>query len=438
MKAFLNLAGSKWLFSTSQVQKVPNYFFSQKTTFQILVIALNVISNKEYMNPSAMILLKNGLLYAPENKGKKDILIAGTQIVGIGEEITPPKGIEVDILDADGIFIVPGFIDAHVHIAGAGGEGGPATRTPEMQLSHMLEAGVTSVVGCLGTDGFTRSFESVLMKVKALRAEGVSAWMYGGAYQVPTLTLTGDVGRDLSLIEEVIGVGEIALSDHRSSHPTTAELTKLVAHARVGGMLGEKAGIVNIHMGDAKNPFEPIHMVVKNSELGYKQFFPTHCNRNDYIFEDAKEYGKLGYVDITTSSYAVFPEIEIKPAKAVKGLLEAGVPLEHITMTSDAFGSLPHFDEKGNLVKLEMGLLKSLFDEWRDMVTQEGMKVDIALKTVTLNPASILKLKGKGRVAAGMDADLLLLDGEYNLEGMIAMGKWMVRNGKMLQKGAYE
>lgn len=390
------------------------------------------------MAKNQVILIKNCQVFSPQHMGIKDIMIGGTRIIAIDDDIPSPEGIQYEVIDAQGKFLVPGLIDAHVHIAGAGGEGGPATRTPEMQLSDMLEAGVTTVVGCLGTDGFTRSFESVLMKVKALRAEGVSAWMYTGAYQLPTPTLTGDVGKDICLIDEVIGAGEIALSDHRSSHPGIAEITRLAAHARVGGMLGGKAGIVNIHMGDGLNPFEPLHQVVRTSEIGYKQFLPTHCNRNPHIFEEAKEYGKKGYVDITSSSYPYFPDIEIKPSKAVKGLIEAGVPEENITMTSDAFGSLPHFDEEGRLIKLEMGRLTSLLNEWRDMVLIEKMPMETALKLLTSNPAAILKLDRKGSIAIDMDADLLLLDKDLQIKGLMAMGQWMVRDGELIRKGAYE
>jgi beta-aspartyl-dipeptidase (metallo-type) len=262
--------------------------------------------------------------------------------------------------------------------------------------------------------------------------------MYVGSYQVPTKTLTGDVGKDISLIEEVIGVGEIALSDHRSSHPTTPELTKLAAHARVGGMLGGKAGVLNIHMGDAKNPFQPLYDVESNSELKLTQFLPTHCNRNHYIYEDAKEYGKKGYVDLTTSSYPYFPEYEIKSAIAVKGFLEAGVPEEHITMTSDAFGSLPDFDEHGNIIKLEMGMLTSLYNEWKDCVLEEGISIETALKTVTSNPARILKLHRKGQIKVQKDADLLILDESLELNSVIAIGKWMMKDKNLVRKGNYE
>jgi beta-aspartyl-dipeptidase (metallo-type) len=385
-----------------------------------------------------MILFKNCEVYSPDYLGKKDVLLAGTKIIAIEDEIKLDGCPVTEVIDAKGLKLVPGLIDAHVHIAGAGGEGGPATRTPEMQLSHMLEAGVTTVIGCLGTDGMTRNVESVLMKVKGLRQEGVSAWMYTGAYQVPTPTITGDVGKDIACIEEIIGVGEIAISDHRTSFPTTDELIRLTEHARVGGMLGGKAGIVNIHMGDANDPFRPLYNAVAKSELKFTQFIPTHINRNDYIFEDAKEYGKMGYVDITASSYPYFPQYEIKPSKAIVELMKAGVPLENITMTSDACGSLPDFDEKGNLIRLEMGYPKSILTEMTDAVKNEGLPLEKALKVVTSNVADVLKLKQKGRVKAGKDADVVLFDDSFNICYMVAMGKMMVKDKIMLRKGSYE
>lgn len=385
-----------------------------------------------------MILFKNCDLYAPEKQGKKDILIAGKKIIAIGKNLELPKGTEGKVIDAKGLKMIPGLIDAHVHIAGAGGEGGPASRTPELQLSHMLEAGVTTVIGCQGTDGMTRSLESVLMKAKALRQEGVSAWIYTGSYQVPTPTLFGDVGRDIALIEEVIGAGEIAISDHRSSFPSASELIRIARHARVGGMLGGKAGIVNIHMGDARNPFKPLYEAVAISDMKFTQFLPTHCNRNEYIFEDAKTWGKKGYVDITASSYPYFPEFEIKPSKAIVKLVKAGVPLEHITLTSDGCGSLPDFDENGRLRQLEMGYPKSIFDEMVDTVVSEKMALQDALKVVTSNVADILWLKEKGRIAEGKDADIVLIDEKYEIVHMTAMGTLMVEDKKMLRKGSYE
>jgi len=385
-----------------------------------------------------MLLIRNAAVYSPDFAGKRDIFIGCDKILEMSERIKIPSGLDIEVFDAEGLIIVPGLIDNHVHIAGAGGEGGPATRTPELSLSGMFEGGITTVVGCLGTDGFTRTVESVLMKAKSIRHQGASAWIWTGAYQVPSPTITGDIGKDLVLIEEVIGVGELAISDHRSSCPSTDELIRIAAHARVGGMLGKKAGIVNIHMGDAKNPFNPIYEVVRKSMLKFNQFLPTHCNRNNYIFEDSKIYGREGYIDITTSSWPYFTDEEIKPSTALKLLLESGVPVTNITFSSDSCGSLPGFDEQGKLIKLEMGLPSSNLRELTDAVLKERIPLETSLKVLTSNPASILKLPGKGFISNGMDADLLFLDNGMRKVHLIAMGKWVMKDGAVMKKGAYE
>jgi beta-aspartyl-dipeptidase (metallo-type) len=203
-------------------------------------------------------------------------------------------------------------------------------------------------------------------------------------------------------------------------------------------MLGKKAGILNIHLGDARDPFRPLHEAVAKSEMKYTQFLPTHCNRNDYIFEDAKSYGKKGYVDITTSSWPYFKDEEIKPSAALKLLLEAGVPAEHITFSSDSCGSLPGFDEHGQLVKLLMGLPSSNLRELGEAVLEDKIPLEIALKVLTSNVATILKLPAKGFIAPGMDADILFLNAGMKMVHLLALGKWAVKDGVVVKKGAYE
>ena len=377
-------------------------------------------------------------MYAPEPLGIKDVLVAGTKIIAISDriDIGPVSGL-IEI-PCQGLMLTPGLIDAHVHIAGAGGEGGPATRTPEMQLSHMLEAGVTTVVGCQGTDGVTRSMEGLLMKAKGLNKEGVSAFVVTGSYQVPVPTLMGEITRDLALIEEVIGVGEIAIADHRSSCPTTDELKRIAAQARVGGMLGGKSGTVIVHMGDGASPFDALYEVANTSQIRLTQFLPTHCNRNHHILEESKKYGKIGYVDITTASYPYFPDLELKPSRAIAELIKAGVPLSHITMSSDGFGSLPQFGSDGKLLKLEMGFPKSLLNEVRDCVLLEMFSPQYALSLATSNVARIFGLFNKGRVETGKDADIVIYDPDFNPVHVIANGNLMMADGKLLKKGTYE
>src|SRR5512137_734049 len=183
-----------------------------------------------------MLILKNPDIYAPTPAGRADILIAGGRIVRVEPGIRIAESY-CETFDASGLMAVPGFIDAHVHMTGGGGEGGFATRTPELVLSDAIRGGVTTVVGCLGTDGVTRSLENLLAKARGLDEEGISTFIYTGYYAVPTATLTGSVERDLLLIEKVIGAGEVALSDHRSTQPSFDEVVRLAAEARRGGIL---------------------------------------------------------------------------------------------------------------------------------------------------------------------------------------------------------
>jgi beta-aspartyl-dipeptidase (metallo-type) len=384
-----------------------------------------------------MMLFKGCRVYAPESLGVKDVLVAGGRIEALADSLQPPGGCATEIIDGKNLRLLPGLIDSHVHIAGAGGEGGPATRTPEMHLRDMLEGGITGVVGCLGTDGLTRSVASVLMKAKGLRQEGVSAWIYTGAYQVPTPSILGDIGKDIALIEEVIGVGEIAIADHRSSSPSLDELIRLSKLARVGGLIGGKAGIVNIHLGDSPEPFALLYGAVGKSELQFSQFLPTHCNRSRSVFQAAIEYGKKGFVDLTASSSPYYADEEIKPSACLRELLAAGVPASHVTFSSDGCGSLPVFDDRGDLLSLASGKPKAIFTELIDSVRQEKLPLEKVLPAVTSNVASILKLPGKGRIAAGMDADLLALDEEDRIRHLLANGRWLIRGGEIVHPGFF-
>jgi len=359
-----------------------------------------------------MILLKNGQVFAPDPLGMRDILVCGGQIVAVEKEIELPAWGSNQVFDLEGRWVIPGLIDSHIHIAGAGGEGGPASRTPPLRLDEIVAAGITSVVGCLGTDGITRDVASVLMQAKAYRQGGLSAWIYTGSYQIPPPTILGDVARDIAFIDEVIGVGEIALADHRSSLPSVETFAQLAQKAKVAGLLGAKAGIVNIHIGDGPNPFQLIQKAVARFGLYYSQFLPTHCNRSRATFEAAKQYAAEGWIDLTTSSYHTFSDEEVKASKALEELLEGGVQPSHITLSSDAGGSLPGFDDSGRMTKMGRGEPISLFHEVMDAMKTMGDRCNIALATATRNPAQILKLDRKGEIAPGKDADLLVVEHE--------------------------
>lgn len=384
-------------------------------------------------------LLKNGHLYAPEDMGRKDVLIANDKIACIGENLDCGALLDkVKVYDLKGAKLVPGFIDQHVHIIGGGGEGGFATRTPEVMLSDLTTAGITTVVGVLGTDDVTRHMESLLAKACGLEQEGISAWIYSGSYPIPTPTITGSVRTDMILIDKVIGTGEIAMSDHRSSSPTLQQFAELAAEARVGGILSGKAGVLHIHVGPGRKKIDWIFDLLKETDIPVTQFTPTHMNRYRELLEDGVRFAKLGgMIDITTSSQRIAPQ-RIQPPEAVQICLAEDVPLNRITFSSDGNGSMPEFDEEGKYCGLIAASPKSLYNAVRDIVERDILPLEDALRFVTVNPATSLKLPRKGRVAEGYDADLVVLDAALSISHVFARGVCMIEEGNVIVKGTFE
>lgn len=208
---------------------------------------------------NSIVLFKNAELMAPGPLGRQDLLVAGNRIAAIGTDFNlAGSNLPVTVFDCADYYLTPGFVDSLVHFIGGGGEGGFATRTPEMQLTDATLGGVTTAIGVLGTDATTRTLTNLLAKAHALESEGISTYCHTGSYEIPCRTLTGSITDDLILIDKFIGVGEIAISDHRSSQPTTDEIRKVAAAARVGGMLAGKSGVVSVHVGAGERILQPL------------------------------------------------------------------------------------------------------------------------------------------------------------------------------------
>ena len=375
-------------------------------------------------------VLRNAQVFAPQSLGLKDVFIAGSKIIGVvdaGCAFELPDGVEVVEHDVLGRQLIPGLVDCHAHITGGGGEDGASTKVAAPLAETYFAAGVTSVVGLLGTDDITRSTEELLAGVRALREEGLSAWCWTGGYHYPLTTLTGSPREDIVHIDAVIGVGELAISDHRSSQLTLDEVLRTASDCHVGGLIARKAGVLHLHLGDGQRGLDLIRQALEQSELPARVFHPTHVNRQRALFDEALELAKLGcHIDVTA-----FPiedgDGAISAADAIREYLASDLPGNLISVSSDGGGCLPVFDEQGRMVKYDVGTSASLLEALSEL-TGSGVALECALPAFTSNPAEHLRLDGKGRIAVGYDADLVVLDEDGSVASVFTAAETYYKN----------
>ncbi len=386
---------------------------------------------------AALTLLRNADVYAPEPLGRRDVLVGGGRVLAVGERLplpAVPGAVEVDLA---GLVLAPGIVDAHVHLTGGGGESGPASRVPPVPFSELARAGVTTAVGVLGTDGTTRTVASLVSAALALRAEGLSAFCWTGSYEVPPVTLTGNVRKDIVYVDPILGVGEVAISDHRSSQPTFEEIARLAADCHVAGMMSGKAGVLHLHLGDGPRGLSLVRRALDETELPPSTFYPTHVNRKKALFAEALELARRG-VPIDVTAFPVEEgEDAYTAADAIGRYLDDGAPKHLLTCSSDGGGCLPTFDASGRLLTMDVGRSAAML-ETLEILLARGRPLEQVLPVFTRNVADVLRLPQKGRIAVGADADLLTLAEGGRLRDVIALGRFVVQGGAPVVRGTFE
>jgi beta-aspartyl-dipeptidase (metallo-type) len=357
-----------------------------------------------------MLLIEHGEIYAPEPRGTHSVLVADSKIVKVGRvdrKALDGLGVEYEAIDATGCHVVPGLIDPHQHLLGGSGEGGLSLQTPMLFLREIVRAGVTTVVGTLGVDTTMKTISGLLGHVKGLSDEGLTTCMWTGGYNVPPTTVLGSVRQDIMFIDEVVGTGELAISDERALSQSLKEIAQVVRDTHIGGLLTGKAGVTHFHVGEEDTRLEPLRQMIEEYRIKPEWLYPTHVQRNAKLLDEAIELANEG-------AHVDFDVVNKDLAKWVRYYRDHGGPMDRLTVSSDADSSTPDI----------------FWDQLCGLVVKYRVPLEDMLRLVTENTARVLKLERKGRIGEGCDADLVVLEqGTLDLREVVARGKRMVVGG---------
>jgi beta-aspartyl-dipeptidase (metallo-type) len=384
------------------------------------------------------VLLKGGHVFDPEDRGAVDVLMLGGEIAVVGPGLAAPTGVGGgEVVDVSGRILLPGLIDPHLHVMGASGMGGPTTRSTDLQIERIAGAGVTTVVSPLGADSLSRNIPCLLARAAALECEGVSAYCYTGGWKNPVPTLTGDPQADVAYVDRVLGV-KVAIAEPMAPAYTLEEMCRLAHAAWTGGRLAGKRSVLHTHAGDLPDGVAPIREVQRRTGIPADRLMVTHVNRNPDLWRQAMEFARAGgSIDLTTMQRPETNHLHAIPAaQAVQDALATGVPAERMTLSTDSGVPYPKMDAAGKVTGLYMAGPDAILETLRELV-QAGLSWGAAAAFATANTAKLLGLSRKGRIAAGTDADLLILEAGGQVDRVFARGRELVTDGRPVVWGPF-
>lgn len=388
------------------------------------------------MNQPAFLLLKTNDLYAPEKRGAQQMLLGGGKILAMGPDLSAEAAaLGARTLSHDGK-IVPGLIDQHIHFIGGGDGDGPLARIPEQSFAAIASAGITTAAGLLGSETEAKNLNQLLRKANELQRGGLTTFIYTGGMPLPPPCLTGSVRSDVVLIDKVIGA-KSAIAERIYPNLDFAPLASLAGELLQARSATGKAAVLHLHVGRLKEGLDRVFRLIDAIDFPIGMIAPTHINRSPDVaplFQHGLRFAKSGgTIDFT----CCLGPLDNLPAgldvvEAVRRSLDAGAPIERITLSSDAGVAVPADDGAPRAVPPAI-----LFRDVRRLVREGGLNWEQALLPATRNVARVLGLADrKGQIAAGADADLVFLDHDDRIAAVMAGGRIIHRTPNFPEYGS--
>ena len=334
---------------------------------------------------------------------------------------------KVEIIDMKGSYVMPGFIDTHIH--GIGGKG--ADDANYKSILHMSEVlaqyGVTSFIPTCCTAKEPELIKKIGAIVKAFGKEK-GAHILGIHLEGPFLsperigaqTADGIHSVDINLMKrlykacngklinmtvapELKGMRELALYCIEKGIILQAGHTDATYEQVLEGM---QAGIM--HVTHLFNAMRPMH----HREPGVVGAVLIHPEISCEIIGDG--------VHVNPNLIQLL--LKSKPLSQIVLITDALYPAKtDLSKTSDLYLDKCFYRKEDNVIN---GSAISMLDGFRNLVSW-GIPVEKAIRLASTNPAQIFSLKKKGLLLPGYDADVIVLDKNLKLLHTIINGKFV-------------
>lgn len=390
------------------------------------------------------LIVKNGRVVLPEDVADLDVGVKNGKVTALAKGLDPADAAEV--VDAAGLFVCPGMVDAHMHVSEPGRT---AWEGYETGTRAMAAGGITSFVEMpLNTIPATTTVETLEIKLKAARGKcmvdyapmgGLVPWNLDdlkpladagvAAFKAFVATCGSDREGDFKNVtdyELYRGAREIAERDGLLVvHCENATLTDGL------GRDAKAAGLTRVSDYVATRPIftevEAVHRVLLIAEAAGCRIHIAHCSCAEAIAEvraaqargvDASFESCPHYLLLCTEELdAIGPKAKCSPPirdrkhqTELWSLLAAGeiemLVSDHSPCTPDLKSSPNAFEAWGGISGCQH-CVDAMFDE---AVLKRHIHPSILFRALATNAAVRFRLKGKGQIGLGFDADLVLID----------------------------
>lgn len=334
-------------------------------------------------------------------------------------------GKNIKVVDVNGAYIMPGFIDTHIH--GMGGYGTDDGK-PEsiLKMSEVLaEYGVTSfiptcnaakeekllqnidaIVSAMGKEKGARIL-GVHLEGPFLSPERMGAQMADGLSKVdlPYMKRLYKAAKghliNMTVAPELKGMRELALYCNDKGIVLQAGHTNATYDQMMEGM---QANIM--HVTHLFNAMRPLH----HREPGVVGAALIHSELSCEIIGDG----------VHVNPNLVNLLLKCKPLSQIVMITDALYPAKtDLSMTPDLYLDKCFYRKSDNVMN---GSAISMLDGFRNLVSW-GIPIEKAVRMTSTNPAQIMKQKNIGLLVPGNDADIIVLDKNLELIYIIIKGE---------------